>query len=345
MRVSSDEAAAFVRTSTTGDTEPSLIVDGASLSGAGIILDSTSKASISSVATLRAQSLSLGSSRILVDFGRTSSDSGTLILSGDLLNNLSTSQKLSLNSYSSLDFAGAGTLGSSALKSLSLNTGGLRGISASVTLEAQNVLLSNLLGSTVDSADSGSTLQIVARNLDLGSGNFKLAGFDTTTITASGGVRTTGSGSINTGGSLAITAPSLAANRLTNYAITAAGALNLNNSGASSPSSSELGAAVSLTGSSVNIKSDIYLPSGLLKIEATSGDLLIGSKLSVEGTSHTYYDTELFANAGSIVLKSDTGNVILNTDGTLSASGATKEGAPVLSKSAPQVVNSETQEP
>ena len=327
VRVSSDANADFARTSTAGDNEPSLLVDsGASLSATSVILESTKSASISASASISTQNLFLGSEKIVVDFAGSSTDPAALILAGDLLSDLSSVRSLKLNSYSGIDFNGSGTLGSQNLDSLALNSGGLRGITADVTLQAASVSLANPLDSIIEDGDPGNTLQILSNNLNLGSGEFQLAGFDSTTLTASSGVLASGSGSLKAAGALTIGAPAIAASRLTNYAIEASGELTLNDLPGAATVSSELGATLSLIGSSVAVNSDISLPSGVLKIQAKTGDVTIGSKLSVDGSAHTYYDTTRYADAGSIVIQSDTGNIVLNDSGILSASGATSGG-------------------
>jgi hypothetical protein len=338
VRVSSDANAAFARTSTAGDNEPSLIVeDGATISGAGVILDSTKAASISPSASLTAQSLALGSQKIVVDFAGSSTDSSALILGGSLLSNLSSVQRLSLNSYSSIDFNGSGKLGSDFLKSLSILAGGIQGLGGDVTLEAASVSFANPLASTFEAADADATLEILAQTLDLGSGVFELGGFDSSGITASAGVRASGTGTLKSQGSITIAAPAVAASRLTTYDILSSADLTLNDLPTASIVSSELGATLSLTGASVAINSDIVLPSGLLKIQATNGDVTIGSKLGVDGSAHTFYDTTRYADAGSIVIKSDVGNVALNSGGILSVSAATGGGrAGLLQISAPE---------
>jgi len=327
VRVSSDANTAFSRASTAGDSEPSLIVkDGATISGAGVILDSTKTASISPTASLTAQSLSLGSQKIVVDFDGTSTDSSALILGGSLLSRLSSVQRLSLNSYSSIDFNGSGTLGSDILKSFSLLAGGLQGLGGDVTLDASRVSFANPLASTFEATTPGGSLQILAQTLDLGSGVFELAGFVSSRISASTGVRASGTGTLKSEGAITIAAPAVTASRLTKYDILSSAELTLNGLPTASTVSSELGATLSLTGASVAINSDIVLPSGLLKIQATTGDVTIGSKLSVDGSAHTFYDTTRYADAGSIVIKSDAGNVVLNPGGILSVSAATGGG-------------------
>ena len=327
VRVSSDANADFARTSTAGDNEPSLLVNsGASLLATSVILESTKSASISALASISAQNLSLGSKKIVVDFGGSSSDSTALILAGDLLSDLSSARNLKLSSYSAIDFNGSGTLGSQTLNALALNSGGLRGITADVTLQAESVSLANPLDSIIEDGDPGNTLQILSTNLNLGSGDFQFAGFDSTIVTASSGVLASGSGSLKSDRALTIGAPAVAASRLTNYVIEAFGELTLNDIPGAATVSSELGATLSLIGSSVALNSDISLPSGVLKIQAKTGDITIGSKLSVDGSAHTYYDTTRYADAGSIVIQSDTGNIVLNDSGVLSASGATAGG-------------------
>jgi hypothetical protein len=235
-------------------------------------------------------------------------------------------QSLSLNSYSSIDFNGSGRLGSDILKSLSLLAGGLQGLGGDVTLDASRVSFANPLASTFEATTAGGSLQILAQTLDLGSGVFELAGFVSSRISASTGVRASGTGTLKSEGAITIAAPAVTASRLTKYDILSSAELTLNGLPTASTVSSELGATLSLTGASVAINSDIVLPSGLLKIQATTGDVTIGSKLSVDGSAHTFYDTTRYADAGSIVIKSDAGNVVLNPGGILSVSAATGGG-------------------
>jgi filamentous hemagglutinin family protein len=327
VRVSSDANAAFARTSTEGDNEPSLIVeDGATISGAGVILDSTKTSSMSPSASLTVRSLSLGSQKIAVDFEGSSLDPSALTLGGEVLRRLSSAERLLLNSYSSIDFNGSGTLGSDSLKTLSFLAGGLQGLGGDVTLRATSVSFANPLGSTFEATATSGSLQILGQTLGLGSGVFELGGFDSSIITASAGVRASGTGKLKSNGAITIEASAVAASRLANYEISAASELELNKSDSTASVSSELGATLSLIGSSVAVNSDISLPSGLLKIQATTGDVTIGSELSVDGSALTFYDTTRFADAGSIVVQADAGNILLDSAGVLSTQGAANGG-------------------
>ena len=327
VRISSDAGADFARTSTVGKNESALfLVGSASISGAGVILDSTKSATISPLATISAQSLSLGSQKVVLDFAGTSEDSDALVVSGKLLLDLSSVQNLNLNSYSSIDFNGSGNLGSQNLKNLSFHAAGIYGISSYVTLEANKLSFSNPLNSEFSPTELGSILVAYTSQLNLGSGAFRLAGFNTAILQATNGVLASTSGALQSEGTLIIEAPAIAASRLTNYEISASSDLLLNKSDSTATVSSELGATLSFIGSSVAVNSNISLPSGGLKIQAKTGDVTIGSKLSVDGSAQTYYDSTRYADAGSMTIQSDKGNIVLSESSVLSASGATAGG-------------------
>ncbi|MFP3693142.1 hypothetical protein, partial [Burkholderia sp. SIMBA_048] len=87
----------------------------------------------------------------------------------------------------------------------------------------------------------------------------------------------------------------------------------------------------------------IAAPAGNVSLEATTGNLTIGSGSTVSsaGVSKQFFDVTQYAPAGSITLTADAGTVDLQPGATLDFSGAKGGGAAgSLTLSAPkQVVN------
>jgi hypothetical protein len=244
VRVSSNAQAAFKRTGTIVENDAALTIDpGVSLTGSSIILDSTNAATLAPEANLQTQNLFLGSGRIAVDFSGTSGVSNALVLSGDLLNQLASLNGLTLSSYSSIDFYDAGTLGSNSLKSLTLKAAGITGGTGDTTLKASTIHLSNPLSAEAPIAPLASgKLRLESEKIELGQGTFSLVGFESTEAMATGGVVVTGSGALLSDGDLTFQAPAFASNRLTQYAVTSQGKLQLDSSSTTPIVASEPGA-------------------------------------------------------------------------------------------------------
>ncbi|MFZ4588334.1 MAG: hypothetical protein ACOYNG_05020, partial [Terrimicrobiaceae bacterium] len=127
----SDSEAGIVRSGVSSQSSqaglaapPTMVLGaGALVSGAAITLDSTYSTSLDSAAILRGNSIGLNSGQISLAFdnpGTVPSIAG-LVLAGAALDGLGDAEKLSLLSYSSLDFYGTGTFGTRG--SLALNAG------------------------------------------------------------------------------------------------------------------------------------------------------------------------------------------------------------------------------
>jgi filamentous hemagglutinin family protein len=328
LRVSSDADSNFSRTGEIPENAASIQIEGDSkLAGTAVVIDSSNQSSISESAVLEARHISIGAGSIVVNFGGSSNAESALVLGGALLSKLNASNSLALSAYSSFAFAGSGTLGSDSLSNLAIKASGILGDGSNAILRAGTIQLSNPNSVSAPVASgSGGSLNLNADYLHLDDGEFSIAGYDENNISATKGVLIVGNGGFVSSGAVEISTPAIAASRLTDYEINVDGALTINSESSTAGVSSDLGARLRLSGSSVLIESKIDLPSGLLHIQATSGDVTIGSKLSVDGSVHTFYDTTRYADAGSIVIKSYAGDVVLNTGGILTTSAATGGG-------------------
>lgn len=321
LRVSADSQAQSLRSGVTNASGTSLTLGfGSVISGKSLTLDSTSLTTIDPTAVLKGDTLNLNSSRIsllLTSPGALEADAG-LVLTGSALDNIQATKSVSLLSYSSIDFYGSGQLGTlSSTASLALRAGEIRSFNnggGAVSLAAQNVLIDNYASGSVPGAIAGprGTLSIQTETLNLGVNTVAIDQFEQVTIAASKGIVGQSTGSLLIQGSLTATTPVITGDAFSSRVVSASGAINLE-AAAGTAMTGGLGAALSLSGSSLSINSAVVLPSGNLTLTATSGDLNVGGRLDLGGTAQTFYDQTKYTNAGRLDLISTSGSVNLNT--------------------------------
>ena len=344
VRVSGDPAAKLVRTGQTGSLTPDLSVGaGAELRGASVTLDSTAGTSLDATAHIHAGRLALGSGQITIALNDavTLPPAPGLLLTGPLLSSLQHTESLSLLSYSTLDTYGSGRIALAGNSTLALHAGQIRGFETGggdVTFAAGKILLDNSAGSAAgaNSAQSLSgSLVLSAGTITLGANATQISQFAKVQIDAAKGVLFKGVGSLSTVGAITIETPGMTGAAGAQQALTAGGALVLN-SAPGTPIVGGPGAQLSLTGQSIVENTALVLPSGNLSLHATGGDLTVGGSLDVSGHTRNFFDLIKGADAGTISLRAENGNVTLSAGSTVSvaAAGGGKPG--VLSVSVPQ---------
>ena len=327
LRVSSDANARIARSGISNASTASMAIGaGVQLSGASLILDSTAATSLDSTARLTGDAISLNSGQISIRLDNPGSlpPSTGLILGGDVLDGLSSTQRLSLLSYSSIDLYGTGSFNIAG--TLALHAGQVRGFNqgtGAVTLSAGALIMDNIAGATVPGAitEPSGTLELNAGSVRIGTGLLRIDQFSLVDINTPAGVLGSGSGGIRAQRDLTIHAPIIAASKAATQSIAAGGALTiLDTPGADGIARAGLGASLTLDGGSVRVDSRILLPSGVLNIHASSGDVVVNGELSVAGTAQTFYDLTRYTKAGIVTLKSDTGSVMLGADSIVNVS-------------------------
>ncbi len=343
-----------------------VIISGSNGNPAGsLTLDSTYATFLDPTAKLNAKTVNLDSGQISLELTPQTTPPSTfgLVLSGEALSNLQTSaQALSLLSYSSIDIYGSGQIGGNAVSgqypvaSLALHASEIRGFSDSggggtVTINAQNISLDNSSNGTVPgsvNASSGS-LTLNAATISLGTNQVKVDQYANLNLNASSSILLqsetktiqsdstvlTGKGSLIASDNLTMDTPLIAAatylttQAAANETIQAAGGtLQLNSAQAPTTAVDEgVGAKLTLLGQTVITDSTIALPSGSLTLEATSGNLSVGGKLSVAGEARTFNDLTKYTSGGQITLTSDQGSVILAGGSTVDVSAAAAGGS------------------
>ena len=167
IRVSSDPNAKVVRSGVASQQTQSglptsqqatlTIGSGTTISGNGVVLDSTYATSLASNADLNGESVSLNSGEIGLEVSPQQNPPSTtgLLLSSAVLQELQSSiQNLSLLSYNAIDIYGSGDIGAPAVnglfpvQSLALHADAIRGDGGTVVINAENISLDNSAGGT-----------------------------------------------------------------------------------------------------------------------------------------------------------------------------------------------------
>lgn len=339
LRASGEAGATLTRTGVTGATTAIMsLASGASISGTGLVIDSTYATSLGSALDLQAGSLTLGSGQLSILFpGFSGPLAGTivdpqLVISGALLGDVQSTDHLTLRSYRTIDLYGAGTFGSATMKSITFEGAGLRGYAqngSSTVFQASSITFANPANVSVAafSPDTSASLTFQAGTINLGANAFRISGYQNLALQAAGGVQSTGSGSFRTGGALSVEAPIITGQRGTSMDVQAGGALVLSRSTGKADVVAGLGAALQFTGSSVAANTDVLLPSGRLTLQALTGDVSVGGVIDVSGTSRNFYDVVRYADAGTVTLDSKQGSVRLLAGSTVSLAAAVGGGS------------------
>ena len=339
VRVSADAGAATTRTGFTGATTALMEIGaGATISGNSVILDSTYGTRLASNLELVGDTLTLGSGQISVVLDDASGllpglvVDPHLVLAGSTLDDAFASRNLTLLSYGSIDVYGTGVLGSDNLQQLVLTSSGIRGYEQSggnTVIRAGQVTFENSINavSLAAPAASSGTLTVAAGTIRLGANSMAVNGYRNLDLNASAGLVVQGTGAFSTTANLNVRTPVISGEARTSYAITSTNAMVLERSAGTGFSSGALGAGLTLQGETVKANTDILLPSGKLVIRATTGNLEIGGSLSVEGSSRTFGKVTRYAGAGTIILESLTGDVVLSDSGIVSVAAAAAGGS------------------
>src|SRR6202000_2482449 len=178
----------------------------------------------------------------------------------------------------------------------------------------QQIAFTNEVGapSTVGASGAG-TLTVNANEIDLGTGDKTISGFASATFSATGGIVAQNTGTFDFG-SLPVTmsAPVYVADTSSDETVTTTGTLSLNAGSGTALQLAPIGGALTFIGGTLNDNgATIEAPSGNVSLEATTGNLTIGSGsvVSSAGVSKQFFDLTVRAPAGAITLTADQGTV------------------------------------
>ncbi len=308
---------------------------GSRFSGNAFLFDSTYGTSLDPSAILQGRDVALNSGQILVRFdnaGTVPTIAG-LRLGGSALQSLQSAQKLSLQSYSTLDLYGSGVFRTAG--SLSLQAGRFRAFNTGggvIEFASSDLLIGNRKAGVGTAASSpGGRLVFTGETVRLGSGPVIVDGFDRVDIFSSAGFLADADGSLSVNGGLLISTPVVTAGTVS-YAVSATGDLSLVRPATATriAVSPGLGASLSFTGRSLSLETDVLLPSGQLGLRALAGDLTVGTLspalIDVGGISRRFNDLVRATNGGTVTLAADAGSVTLGSLSRISVAASPSGG-------------------
>ena len=270
-----------------------------------------------------AGSLANGAQRI--NLGAAPAAASGIVYSQSDLDGLNSLDSLTLTSYNTIDFYGTVNVGGSdvagkpTLNTLTLNGAGLAGLGSAVdtaTVRAKTVTLANpgaapfVAGGTLGSGQ----LAVSAQTLNLAAGAKRLDGFSGVDIAATELIGQSLGSTVSASPVVARTGL-ISGEKGAQQSLTSSGQLSVQRlAGVDSPTEGKaLGASWTLEGSSVALDSVVRTPTGSVKLNATSGDVQLGSNAVVDAAGRTvaFFDQTSASSAGRVSISSTGGNVVI----------------------------------
>lgn len=335
-----DRGGAFLRVSNLGDITVSrqnvqsdagdMIVEaGAVLEAAdSVLLDSTENTIVGNGAVIKAKAITAAAG--LVSLGAVPQGTEGLVFTGATLAGLATADKLTLKSYSSIDFHGDVSLNLSGRAVLDGAAFVYRGATpGQVNISAGTLELRNSDAAAIDASSSGGTLVLGGTNIVMGEGKVDFA-FDATTMNAGQRVIFAGLGESRFDGALTIRAAEITGESGAGHVVTAAGAAELRGNGSTTalPAFASAGALLDFRGTDILIDAAIRAGSGTVRATASEGDVRLasGGKIDVGGADVSFFEVQGFLPGGSIQLTSVNGDTLVENGSVLNVSGGSAGG-------------------
>ncbi|MFL9866766.1 filamentous hemagglutinin family protein [Paraburkholderia fungorum] len=341
LRVSNGASVMVSRLDTSG-TGVLSVGAGATLSGGqSLTLDSSGNLKVDPTAQLSGKAITAAGSAITFTnaTGAAAANLPGFVIGAAGLAQLANAQQLTLRSLGAMNFVG--DINATFGNNVDLSAGTFNSNGGSVTLNGTTVAFTNEAGAPVPSGVSGGgTLTVNAKEIDLGTGNKTVSGFGNVTMNATGGIVGQNTGTFDFGAlPVTLNAPVYLAATGSASTLKTSGALTINSAAGTALTNTSMGGAWSFVGGTLNDNAKIAAPAGNVSLEATTGDLTIGSSATVSsaGVPKAFFDVTEYAPAGAITLTADTGSVNVLSGSTLDFSGASGGGAAgSLTLSAPQ---------
>ena len=267
----------------------------------------------------------LGLSAPQITLGDSAPDvAGVASLKGTNLAMLNRLDSLTLRSDGSIGVYGNGsgdvTVGTGSLKSLKVSAPALEGHGQSLTLNADAVTLAGAAsGAPLDPKPMKGSLTVNAKQVLLGAGHLEVLGFEQVALQSQGDVvATAAAGSLQSAGTMTVSASRLATLDGAAAVLTAGGDLTLQGNGrAASADALGLGGAWTLQGRNVGIDTLVSAPSGRIVAQAspaaTTGVTVGTGQLDVRGVTKSFGSGHAYTPGGTVVLGGGAAAVTLSS--------------------------------
>ena len=352
LRASSGSAVVIDRGTSTDATRGTLRVDASATLSAdkSLQLDATrTTQSQGRLAVAAGGEVSLASSKVsLGDVAGIAGLADGLVLSNADLAGLAGLDALTLKGYQGLDLYGNAVLGAATLGQLTLDANAIRGHAVGGAAAAQ------IRGDQVRFVNTGSgiatgagapvgSLAIDAARIVMDSGDKRIAGYGSVTMTATSEVVAQGAGSLDVAADWTLRTPKIAAAAGSQQALRAAdesgvvpvwSALTIGNSSGTAGTTADdaAGGRLRLEGRTVSIGTRVQARSGSIAVLANGSDsrddvsLVDGAVLDASAAAKSFNGRIVTADAGSVSLHSQAGAAMVGTGARITLGSSTNGG-------------------
>ncbi len=276
---------------------------------------------------LQGKAIAANAGRIRFDNSGNPTDTSGLVIGDNSLAQFANADRITLRSYSSMDFVGDVDLNVD--KALTLSAGTFASDGGEVNLHADQLTIANELGAAGTSTAGSGTLNLGGREVIFGAGEASFAGFGDIDVNAGEAVIGRGEGTFDFGTlDVSVRAPVILADAGADTTLKTTGALHLLRGAGQASSLAPLGGALTFIGGSIDSDALIRANAGSIDLQATTGDVRLnaGSLIDVSGAEKSFFDTPVYVRGGEIGLTADKGAVHLAEGATLDFSAHAKGG-------------------
>ena len=324
LRVSTADVASIGRTQSISNGGTLTVAASARIQSPGSVnVDTTGDTQLLGAIDMQGGSLGLGANQLNV--GEVPANAPGLNLTADFLGRFKAS-KFFLRSTNDVHLYGQASLQAG---ELTINAPGISGFGASgntASLSADRIELMNLDGPGNQAPASGTgSLTLTTKDLVLGTGEFRVQGFQRHSLLASHLVQGDGDGQFAFQGDLSLQSPLLTASNGATTKLDVSGDLLIGTAGQAADASiiPGWGGSWQFTGDSIVHGGRIRLPSGLVKLQSKGAVTLAkDSVIDVSAVAKEYASGRYIpVGGGSVEVTSEQGQILLADGGTISLKG------------------------
>jgi filamentous hemagglutinin family protein len=339
LSVSAGTQSSVVRGDTSGLTGVLTLAPGSTLTakGGSVYLEAANAVATQGTLSLTAGDLAVQSPSIVL--GAAPAGTSGTVLGNSVLAGLGLHDLL-LASGSAIDIYGSAAVDA---QNITLDSPGLTGFGASgdaaTFTAATSVTLANSQAGNAGAAGPGAgTLTIAAPAINLSGGSITASGFGTVSLTAANALGATQTSALSTSGDLGVTATEITLASDAGLSLSATGAVSLlaPTTAGKITAAPALGGSLSVSGASIDLATQIALPSGGVSLATSAGDLTLasGASINVAGIVQQYDGVSVASPGGSVSLQA-AGNVTLAAGSTVDVSAGSGGQGGALTISAP----------
>ncbi len=339
LRVSGAEQVNISRSDASGQKGVLVVEQGATLHAQqSMLLDSSVATDISGKISMQGGSLNLATNSINIGELNGQANNDALNLSNALLDEMSVDELVltsreaihfygtvaSLDAHGVFEHVAGGGLSSHNIERLAFNaaglvahnTSGVANPADSVNLSVDTLILQNTLNqvNTLPATGSG-TLNIAAREIVTGEGQFIIDGFNTVNLSAEQQFNAQGIGALQVKADVNLATARMTAGSLGDYTLDASGhQIRFTQAGVKNPArASGVTGELAVNAAQITLDTEVDLASGAFDLHATEGDVVLAENayVNLSGQERVFADITVASRGGDFSVTADHGAVRL----------------------------------